>query len=65
MIQASNLEAGIMRYKLSDDEWATIRPMLANKTRGVPRVDILNGISWALRSGALWRDLPSSIGPMH
>jgi transposase len=28
-----------MRYELSDDEWATIRPMLPNKTRGVPRVD--------------------------
>jgi hypothetical protein len=40
LIQASNLEAGIMRYELSDDEWATIRPMLPSKTRGVPRVMI-------------------------
>jgi transposase len=24
-----------MRYELSDDEWATIRPMLPNKTRGL------------------------------
>ena len=36
-----------MRYELSDGEWATIRPMLPNKARGVPRVDdrrVLNGI---------------------
>src|SRR6266536_850105 len=39
VIQASDLEAGIMRYELSDEEWATIRPMLPNKPRGVPRVD--------------------------
>src|SRR5215470_889043 len=55
-----------MRYELSDDEWATMRPMLPNKMRGVPRVDdrrVLNGIFWVLRSGAPWRDLPSSFGP--
>ncbi len=28
-----------MRYELSDGEWATIRPRLPNKPRGVPRVD--------------------------
>jgi hypothetical protein len=53
-------EAGIVRHKLSDDEWITIRPMLPNKARGVPRVDdrrVLNGIFWVLRSGAPWRDL--------
>ena len=55
-----------MRYELADDEWATIRPMLPNKARGVPRVDdrrVLNGIFWVLRSGAPWRDLPSPFGP--
>jgi transposase len=55
-----------MRYELSDDEWATIRPMLPHKARGVPRADdrrVLNGIFWVLRSGAPWRDLPSSFGP--
>jgi hypothetical protein len=54
-IEASNREAGIMRYELPDDEWATIRLMLPNKVRGVPRVDdrrVLNGIFWVLRSGA-------------
>ena len=27
-----------MRYELSDYEWTTIKPMLPNKPRGVPRV---------------------------
>ena len=36
-----------MRYELSDYEWTTIKPMLPNKPRGVPRVNdrrVLNGI---------------------
>lgn len=43
-----------MRYELSDDEWAAIKPMLPNKPRSVPRVNdrrVLNGIFWVLRSG--------------
>ena len=44
-----------MRYELSDYEWTTIKPMLPNKPRGVPRVNdrrVLNGTFWVLRSGA-------------
>jgi transposase len=55
-----------MRYELTDEEWAAIRPMLPNKARGVPRVDdrrVLNGIFWVLRSGAPCRDLPVCYGP--
>jgi transposase len=55
-----------MRYELRDYEWGVIKPMLPNKSRGIPRVDdrrILNGIFWVLRSGAPWRDLPESYGP--
>jgi len=55
-----------MRYELSDYEWSVIKPMLPNKSRGIPRVDdrrILNGIFWVLRSGAPWRDLPDNYGP--
>jgi transposase len=55
-----------MRYELSDDEWTTIKPMLPNKPRGVPRVNdrrVLNGIFWVLRFGAPWRDLPDNFGP--
>ncbi len=49
-----------MRYELSDYEWDVINPMLPNKPRGTPRLDdrrLLNGIFWALRSGAPWRDI--------
>jgi transposase len=55
-----------MRYELTAEEWAAIRPMLPNKPRGVPRVNdrrVLNGIFWILRSGAPWRDLPLNFGP--
>ena len=49
-----------MRYELSDSEWAAIKPLLPNKSRGVRRVNdrrVLNGIFWVLRSGAPWRVL--------
>src|SRR6266853_4028785 len=51
----------IMRYELTDHEWAAIKPMLPSKPRGVPRVDdrrVPNGIFWVLRSFAAWRDPP-------
>ena len=57
-----------MRYELTDYEWVAITPFLPNKARGVPRVNgrrVLNGISWVLRSGAPWRDLPDNFGPLH
>ncbi len=65
VIQTPKLEPRIMRYELTDYEWAAIRPFLPNKPRGVPRVNdrrVLNGIFWVLRSGAPWRDLPDSFG---
>jgi transposase len=42
-----------MRYELTDNEWAGIRPMLRNRPRGVARVGdrpVLNGIFWVLCS---------------
>ena len=57
-----------MRYELSDHEWASIKPFLPNKPRGVPRVNdrrVLNGIFWVLRSGAPWRDLPEKLWAVH
>jgi transposase len=66
VIQASKPEPRIMRYELTDFEWAAIRSFLPNKPRGIPRVDdrrVLNGIFWVLRSGAPWRDLPETYGP--
>jgi transposase len=65
VIQATKRGPRIMRYELTDFEWATIRSFLPNKPRGIPRVDdrrVLNGIFWVLRSGAPWRDLPVSYG---
>jgi transposase len=47
-----------MRYELTDNEWAAIKPMLPNKPRGVPRVNdrrLLNGIFWVLIWGTLAR----------
>ena len=66
VIEAPKLEPWIVRYELSDFEWATIKPFLPNKSRGVRRVNdrrVLNGIFWVLRSGAPWRDLPVCYGP--
>src|ERR1035441_5841203 len=66
MIQAPKPEPRIMRYELTEYEWAAIRLFLPNKPRGVPRVNdrrVLNGIFWVLRSGAPWRDLPETFGP--
>jgi transposase len=66
VIQAPELEPRIMRYELTDHEWAAIKPMLPNKPRGVPRANnrrVLNGIFWVMRSGAPWRDLPNNFGP--
>ena len=47
VIQAPKPEPRIMRYKLTDYEWAAIKPFLPNKPRSVPRVNdrrVLNGI---------------------
>lgn len=66
VIQAAKPEPRIMRYELTDHEWAAIRLMLPDKPRGVPRVDdrrVLNCIFWVLRSRAPWRDLPPEFGP--
>ena len=66
VIEAPKLEPWIVRYELSDFEWAAIKPFLPNKSRGVRRVNdrrVLNGIFWVLRSGAPWRDLPICYGP--
>jgi transposase len=45
------LEPRIMRYELSDYEWAAIKPLLPNEPRGVPLVDdrrVLNVIFWGI-----------------
>jgi len=67
VIPAPKSEPRIIRYEPTDCEWSVIKPMLPNKPRGVSRVDdrrVLNNIFWMLRSGAPWRDLPESYGPV-
>ena len=39
VIQAAKPAPRIMRYELTDPEWAAIKPFLPNKPRGVPRVN--------------------------
>ncbi len=54
------------RSDRSDLEWAFIKCVLPNKSRGVKRVDdrrVINGIFYALRVGCPWRDLPDQYGP--
>ena len=53
-------------YWLSDSEWAAIEPHLPRGRSGAHRVDdrrIISGIVHMLRSGARWRDCPSTYGP--
>jgi transposase len=50
------------RYELTDRERSIIEPLLPNKPRGVPRVE-LNGILWQFRTGSPWAKVPERYGP--
>src|ERR1700687_527560 len=55
----------IMRFDLSDEEWALLEPLLP-QSRKSARVDdrkIVNAIFYVLRTGMPWRDLPARYGP--
>src|SRR6476660_5652461 len=55
----------IMRFDLSDEDWALLEPLLP-KSRKSARVDdriIMNAIFYVLRTGMPWRDLPERYGP--
>src|ERR1700687_1992871 len=55
----------VMRFELSDEEWALLEPLLP-KSRKSGRVDdrkIMNAIFYVLRTGMPWRDLPERYGP--
>jgi transposase len=57
VIRAPKPEPRIIRYELTDFEWAAIRPFLPNKPRGMPRVNdrrVLNR-AW-FRFTFKWRD---------
>src|SRR5271169_3541270 len=59
------LRRWIMRFDLSDEEWALLEPLLP-KSRKSARVDdrkIVNAIFYVLRTGMRWRALPGRYGP--
>ncbi len=56
--------------ELTDEKWMLIEPLFDKPpevvTRGRPRCDerqVMNGVLWILRSGALWSDLPDRFPP--
>ena len=56
------------RFELSDRQWQRLEPLPPPERprTGRPNDDhrrIVNGILWALRTGARWRDLPARYGP--
>jgi transposase len=56
----------VRRYEVYDFEGSIIQPLLPNKPRGVPRADdrkVLKGISWRIRTGSPWADIPERFGP--
>ena len=51
----------LKRYELTDEQWDKIKSYFENK-RGRPYKNLratINGIIWIMRTGAMWRDLPS------
>ena len=56
------------RRELTDTQWKRLRPLLPpQKPRtgrpAKPHRPVVEGILWALRTGAPWRDLPERYGP--
>jgi len=56
------------RHELTDKQWERLQPLLPPQKpkTGRPAGDhrkIINGISWVIRTGAPWRDLPERYGP--
>jgi transposase len=57
----------VLRAELADDEWSLIAPLLPPERGrpGRPSHDnrrVLEGIFWAVRSGARWVDVPERFG---
>ena len=49
-------------FWLTDEQWATIAPLLPTDVRGKPRVDdrrVISGILHVLKSGCRWCDCPA------
>jgi transposase len=55
------------RYELSEAQWNRIQDLLPGRKESVGRTAadnrvFINGVLWALRSGARWSDLPERYG---
>ena len=53
-------------FRLSEAQFARLRPLLPNKPRGVPRVDdrrVISGIVHVIRPGLMRREAPACCGP--
>ena len=56
------------RHDLSDGQWAQLAPFVPVERTGragrpwTPHRQVINGVLWRVRTGAPWRDLPSSYG---
>lgn len=53
-------------FWLTKDQFAVLKPLLPNDTRGKPRVDdqrVVSGIIQVLKSGGRWIDAPEVYGP--
>ncbi|AGL17879.1 transposase IS4 family protein [Actinoplanes sp. N902-109] len=57
------------RHDLTDAQWAALAPLLpAQSPTGRPpkweKRQLINGIRWRIRIGALWRDVPAEYAPL-
>jgi transposase len=57
----------VKRYELSEAQWSRIAPLLPGKASDPGRTaadnrSFVNGVLWALRSGAHWQHLPERYG---
>jgi len=55
------------RYELSEEQWSRIQDLLPGRKESVGRTaqdnrSFVDGVLWALRSGARWSDLPERYG---
>ncbi len=57
-------------FRLAEEQFNEISPLLPNTSRGVPRVDdrlddrpVLSGIIFRIQRGGRWSDVPSAYGP--
>ena len=58
----------VFAYRLSDEQWARLEPMLPPPTTGRPSRPyrpLLDGMLWLLRTGAPWRAMPACFGKWH